>query len=56
MLACVLPHKRRYSASLLAMTVMWLKISPTASRHNYQEGNFEIGQRTKDANGMPIKR
>ena len=28
MLACVLPHKRRYS-SLLAMSVMWLKISPT---------------------------
>ena len=38
MLACVLPHKRHYSSSLLAMSVMWLKISPTAYRHNYQEG------------------
>ena len=42
MLACISPHKRRYSSSLLAMPVMWLKISPAAYRHVYQEDILTI--------------
>ena len=42
MLACISPHKRRYSSSLLAMSVMWLKISPAAYRNIYQEDILTI--------------
>ena len=38
MLAVLSPRQRRYSSSLLAMSVMWFKISPTAYKHVYQEG------------------
>ena len=38
MLTVLSPHQRRYSSSLLAMSVMWFKISPTAYRHVYHEG------------------
>ena len=38
MLAVLSPRQLRYSSSLLAMSVMWFKISPTAYKHVYQEG------------------